>query len=146
MRCASCTPDYCACADFYGGRLKYWKGEMMTKTQGKAFLLKLSDDAPTPTFRILAGLRTTSLSINTVDDGPATVSLEASGIFLGSEAERKLQGIALSGDPADYELSFEGGEKMRGKFLVKRLDYAGNFNGERNYTLSLQSVDPVVQS
>lgn len=32
MRCPSCTPDYCACADFYGGRLKYWKGEMMTKT------------------------------------------------------------------------------------------------------------------
>ena len=28
MRCPSCTPDYCACADFYGGRLKYWKGEI----------------------------------------------------------------------------------------------------------------------
>lgn len=29
MRCPSCEPDYCACADFYAGRLAYWKGEMM---------------------------------------------------------------------------------------------------------------------
>ncbi len=28
-RCPSCTPDYCACADFYQGRLGYWKGTMM---------------------------------------------------------------------------------------------------------------------
>lgn len=32
MRCPSCEPDYCACADFYAGRLAYWKGEMMSKT------------------------------------------------------------------------------------------------------------------
>ncbi len=29
MRCAACEPDYCACADFYAGRMSYWKGEIM---------------------------------------------------------------------------------------------------------------------
>ena len=29
MRCPACQPDYCACADFYAGRMAYWKGELM---------------------------------------------------------------------------------------------------------------------
>ena len=28
MKCSSCTPDYCACADFYTSRLMYWRGEL----------------------------------------------------------------------------------------------------------------------
>ncbi|HZG45698.1 MAG TPA: phage tail tube protein, partial [Allosphingosinicella sp.] len=43
----------------------------------------------------------------------------------------------------DYELSFEGGERMRGRFLVTRLDYSGDYNGERTYTLSLESSGAV---
>ena len=66
-------------------------------------------------------------------------------IFLGSTAEAQVRGNALAGTITDYELSFEGGEKMRGKFLVQRLDYAGDFNGERNYTMSLESSGVVVQ-
>jgi predicted secreted protein len=33
---------------------------------------------------------------------------------------------------------------MRGRFLVTRLDYAGDYNGERNYTLNLESSGVVV--
>ena len=44
----------------------------------------------------------------------------------------------------DYELSFESGERLRGRFLVTRLDYAGDFNGERSYTLALESSGVVV--
>ena len=50
----------------------------------------------------------------------------------------------LNGTLDAYELSFEDGEKLRGAFLVQRLDYAGDFNGERNYTLQLESSGPVV--
>ena len=39
----------------------------------------------------------------------------------------------------DYRLSFEGGEAMTGRFLVTRLDYAGEFNGERTYSVTLES-------
>ena len=134
----------------------------MPAQKGSAFLLKISDGAPTPTYNTVAGLRTTQLSINgelvviTSKDsggwrelltgaGTRSVSVSAAGIFLGSTAETQVRGNALAGTIADYELSFEGGEKMRGKFLVQRLDYAGDFNGERNYTLTLESSGAVAQ-
>ena len=52
-------------------------------------------------------------------------------------------GHALAGTVTDYELSFEDGERMQGRFLVQRLDYSGDFNGERNYSLQLESSGPV---
>lgn len=128
---------------------------------GSAFLLKISDGAAPPAYRTVAGLRTTQLSVNgeavnvTTKDsggwrellsgaGVRSVSVSAAGIFTGSAAEVQLRGAALAGTIGDYELSFEGGERMRGRFLVTRLDYAGDYNGERNYTLNLESSGAVV--
>jgi uncharacterized protein (TIGR02217 family) len=55
--------------------------------------------------------------------GVRSVSVSAAGIFTGSDAEIRLRGHALSGAIDDYELSFESGERLRGRFLVTRLDY-----------------------
>ncbi len=134
----------------------------MAAQKGSAFLLKISDGAATPTYNTVAGLRTTQMSINgelvvvTSKDsggwrellsgaGTRSVSVSAAGIFLGSAAEGQVRGNVLAGTITDYELSFEGGEKMRGKFLVQRLDYSGDFNGERNYTMTLESSGAVAQ-
>ncbi len=73
-----------------------------------------------------------------------SVSVSAAGIFTGSAAEIRVRNHALAGTIEDYELSFESGERMRGRFLVTRLDYAGDYNGERNYALSLESSGAVV--
>ncbi|MGN6499188.1 MAG: phage major tail protein, TP901-1 family [Tsuneonella sp.] len=132
----------------------------MTAQKGSAFLLKIGDGAQPPAYATVAGLRTTQMSINgdTVvvthkesggwrellsGAGTRSVSVSASGIFLGSEAETAIRANALAGTVADYELSFEDGERLRGRFLVQRLDYAGDFNGERNYTLHLESSGPI---
>ncbi|MGE5952295.1 MAG: phage tail tube protein, partial [Qipengyuania vulgaris] len=64
----------------------------------------------------------------------------------GSDAESAIRGHALAGTLDDYELSFEDGAKMRGSFLVQRLDYAGDFNGERTYAIQLESSGEVVPS
>jgi TP901-1 family phage major tail protein len=128
----------------------------MTAQKGSAFLLKIGDGSATPTYETVAGLRTTQLSINgdTVvvthkesggwrellsGAGTRSVSVSAAGIFLGSNAEETIRSHALAGTIEQYELSFEDGAKMQGEFLVQRLDYAGDFNGERNYTLQLES-------
>lgn len=135
----------------------------MTAQTGAAFLLKISNGAQPPAYETVAGLRTTQMSINgdTVvvthkesggwrdllsGAGTRSISVSASGIFLGSQAESRVRVNALGGSIADYELSFEDGEKMRGRFLVQRLDYAGDFNGERTYTLQLESSGPVVSA
>lgn len=133
----------------------------MTAQKGSAFLLKIGDGAVPPAYQTVAGLRTTQMSINgdTVvvthkesggwrellsGAGTRSVSVSAAGIFLGSAAEGSIRAHALAGTIDNYELSFEDGAKLRGKFLVQRLDYAGDFNGERNYALQLESSGPVV--
>ena len=132
----------------------------MGAERGSAFLLKIGDGAAVPAYATVAGLKTTQLAVNgdpvaiTNKDsggwrellsgaGVRSVSVAASGIFTGSAAEARVRGLALSGAIEKYELSFESGEKMRGSFLVTRLEYAGDFNGERNYTLALESSGEV---
>ena len=133
----------------------------MTAQKGSAFLLKIGDGAQPPNYSTVAGLRTTQMSINgetvvvTNKDsggwrellsgaGTRSVSVSAAGIFLGSAAEASIRANALAGAIDAYQLSFEDGEKLEGQFLVSRLDYAGDFNGERNYTLQLESSGEVV--
>lgn len=132
----------------------------MPAQSGAAFLLKISNGATPAVYQTIAGLRTTQMSINgdTVvvthkqsggwrdllsGAGTRSVSVSAAGIFLGSTAENTVRSRALDGTLDDYELSFEDGAKLRGRFLVQRLDYAGDFNGERSYTLQLESSGPV---
>ena len=133
----------------------------MTAQKGAAFLLKIGDGGSPATYDTVAGLRTTQMSVNgdTVvvthkgsggwrellsGAGTRSVSVSASGIFLGSDAESAVRTHALAGTLDEYELSFEDGAKMRGRFLVQRLDYAGDFNGERTYALQLESSGEVV--
>ena len=133
----------------------------MPAEKGSAFLLKVGDGAQPPAFATVAGMRTTQMSVNgeavnvTSKDsggwrellsgaGVRSVSVAASGIFTGSAAETRVKAHALAGQIDDYELSFESGERLRGRFLVTRLDYSGDYNGERNYALSLESSGAVV--
>lgn len=133
----------------------------MPAEKGSAFLLKVGDGATVPSFTTVAGLRTTQLSINgdpvvitnkgsgawrelLSGAGVRSVSEAGAGVFTGSAAEARIKGNALAGTLDDYELSFESGERLRGRFLVARLDYSGDFNGERTYALALESSGPVV--
>lgn len=133
----------------------------MAAEKGSAFLLKIGDGADPLVYQTVAGLRTTQMSINgdavaithkasggwrdlLSGAGVRSVSVAAAGLFLGSDAESRIKSNALAGVIDDYELSFESGERMRGRFLVTRLDYSGDFNGERSYTLALESSGPVV--
>ena len=132
----------------------------MGAEKGSAFLLKVGNGGEPPAFSTVAGMRTTQMSVNgepvnvTSKDsggwrellsgaGVRSVSVGASGIFTGSAAELRVKSNALSGAIDDFELSFESGERLRGRFLVTRLDYSGDYNGERNYALSLESSGPV---
>lgn len=132
----------------------------MTIESGSAFLLKIGDGAVPVTYTTIAGLRTTMFSINgepvnvTNKDsggwryllsgaGTRSVSVAGAGIFTGSAAEARVQAHALAGTIEAFELSFESGARMRGQFLVSRLDHSGDYNGERNYTLALESSGPV---
>ena len=133
----------------------------MAAEKGSAFLLKIGDGGSPVVYSTVAGLRTTQMTVNgepvtiTSKDsggwrvllsgaGIRSVSVSGAGVFTGSEAETRIKNHALGGVIDSYELSFEGGERMHGDFLVARLDYSGDYNGERSYTVSLESSGPVV--
>jgi TP901-1 family phage major tail protein len=128
--------------------------------RGSAFLLKVGTSDKEQTYSTVAGLRTDKLSISgepvatsqkktgwrelLSGAGVRSVSLTASGIFTGSVAESSVKRMALEGTIDDYELSFESGERLRGGFMITRLEYVGDFNGERNYLIALESSGEVV--
>lgn len=105
--------------------------------RGSAFLLKHGTPGATenqpPVYSTLAGLRTTSMSLE-----PGKMTISAAGIFLGSAAESTARSLALTGALFPAELSFEDGTKYHGSFLITRLDYNGDFNGERNYAVAME--------
>jgi TP901-1 family phage major tail protein len=132
----------------------------MAVETGAAFLLKLSDGGEPESFRTVAGLRTTQLSISSQpvvithkgsdgwrtllgEAGIRSVSISGAGVFTGSAAEMQMKGRALAGALDRFEVTFEGGERLRGSFQVTRLDYSGDFNGERGYAVTLESSGPV---
>ncbi len=133
----------------------------MPVEKGSAFLLKVGNGAAPVVYATVAGLRTTQMSINgeTVvitnkgsggwrellsGAGVRSVSVSGAGVFTGSTAETRLKAKALAGEIDDFEMSFEGGERLQGRFLISRLDYAGDFNAERSYALTLESSGAVV--
>jgi TP901-1 family phage major tail protein len=132
----------------------------MAVERGSAFLLKVADAATPGSFVTVAGLRTTQMTVNSETvvitnkgsggwrellsgAGARSVSISGAGVFTGSAAELALKARALDGAIASYELSFESGERLRGAFAVSRLDYAGDFNGERTYAVALESSGAV---
>ena len=133
----------------------------MPAEKGSAFLLKIGNGAATPVYSTVAGMRTTQLSINgeavvithkgsggwrelLSGAGVRSVSVSGAGVFTGSAAETRLKSKALAGALDDFELSFEGGKRLQGRFQIARLDYSGDFNGERSYALTLESSGAVV--
>ncbi|MBV8971637.1 MAG: phage tail protein [Sphingomonadaceae bacterium] len=133
----------------------------MAAELGSAFLLKIGDGGSPPAFATIAGLRTTQLTINSdtvvvtnkgsggwrellSGAGFRSVSLAGAGVFNGSAAEARVKANALAGVLDTYQVVFASGETMTGQFLVTRLDYAGDFNNERSYTIALESSGSVV--
>ena len=82
--------------------------------------------------------------INDTSSGVCSFVGSGNMVFTGSAAETRLKARALDGGLEDCELSFESGERLQGRFLIARLDYSGDFNGERSYAVSLESSGPVV--
>lgn len=99
-------------------------------------MLKIGDNADPVTYRTVAGLRADKISLS---EGKAII--RAAGIFLGNEAERQVQSLALSGETHNVELSFEQGDKWRGKFKIAAVDFGGRFNGENNYIVNLEGIE-----
>ncbi|VAX03647.1 hypothetical protein MNBD_ALPHA03-843 [hydrothermal vent metagenome] len=128
----------------------------MAAEKGRAFLLRIGNGGGPEIFTVVGGMRSTSIRINneTVDvtnktsggwreilsgAGIRQISISGSGIFTDSASEATLQAKALAGSVDNYEIVFESGDKFSGAFQVTSLEFSGDYNGERTYSIALES-------
>lgn len=131
----------------------------MAAEKGRLFILKVGDGLTVETFTTLVG-RSNSLAINNelVDvtdkssngskelldgEGVTAFSMSASGVFKNSATEILVQGYATAKSIQNYEIIFENGSKYSGPFIVSSLEFAGEYNGETTYSLSLEGAGAI---
>lgn len=136
----------------------------MAAQKGSALLLKIgataSGSAASDTYTTIGGLRSTSISLNQetvdvttkdstnarellADAGVETVSISGSGVFTDVASEQTLQGAFGGADIPNFEIVIPDLGTYQGKFQITTLEYAGEYNGEVTYSITLESSGAV---
>ncbi len=129
----------------------------MTAQNGKDLLIKLDMDN-TGNFSTLAGLRASRISFNaeTVDvtslesaggwrellggAGVKSASISGSGLFKDEATDERARQIFFDGEVPDFQVIVPDFGVIEGAFMITSIEYAGTYNGEASYELSLASA------
>lgn len=126
----------------------------MAAQKGSAFLLKI--DTGAGSFATVGGLRSTGITMNdeavdvTTKDsanvrellangGVQTVSISGSGVFTDATSEATLRAAFGSSTFKDFQVIIPDFGTYEGAFMVASLEYAGEYNGEVTYSVTLES-------
>lgn len=139
----------------------------MAAQKGSALLLKIgataSGSAASDTYTTIGGLRSTSISLNQetidvttkdsanarellADAGVESVSISGSGVFTDVASEQTLQGAFGGANIPNFEIVLPDLGTYQGKFQITTLEYAGEYNGEMTYSITLESSGAVTFS
>jgi TP901-1 family phage major tail protein len=129
----------------------------MTVQNGKDLLVKV-DMTGSGTFETVAGLRATRVSFNaeSVDvtslesaggwrellagAGVKTAAISGAGIFRDANSDERMRQVFFDGEVPDFQVVIPDFGIVEGPFQVSGIEYAGNFDGEATYELSLASA------
>ena len=129
----------------------------MPAQNGRDLLIRV-DMLGDGTFVAIAGLRATRISFNaeTVDvtslestggwrellagAGVKTASISGSGVFKDEGTDERARQIFFDGEIPNFQLVIPDFGTIEGPFQLTALDYAGSYNGEASYELSLASA------
>ena len=129
----------------------------MTAKNGKDLLVKVDLDGQ-GVFQTLAGLRATRLSFNTetVDAtslestggwrellggaGVKPAALSGSGVFRDEATDERARQIFFDGDIPDFQVIIPDFGTVEGPFQITAIEYAGNYDGEATYEVSMASA------
>lgn len=133
----------------------------MTAQSGSDLLLRIGDGAIPQVFTTVAGLRSRNLSFNarTVDvtdsdsagrwrellsgAGIKSASIGGSGIFRDAASDSRVRAAFFSQTADSWQIVIPDFGRVDGPFQVTSLDYAGDYDGEVRFSLSLASAGPV---
>lgn len=132
----------------------------MTAQNGKDLLIKI-DMTGDGLFETAAGLRATRISFNaeTVDvtsldstggwrevlggAGVKSASISGSGVFKDATSDERVRQVFFDGETPEFQVIIPDFGTIEGAFLVSSIEYAGNYNGEATYELSMTSAGEV---
>ena len=133
----------------------------MAAQKGKDLLIKIDMDG-TGSFVTFAGLRASRISFNaeTVDitnissaggwrellpeAGIRSASISGSGVFLDEPSVERAQTYFFNADIPNYQVFLPGNSIITGPFQITALEFAGNYDGEITYDLTLTSGGQVL--
>lgn len=136
----------------------------MAAQKGSELLLKIGADnsaaASSDTYTTVGGLRSTSISMNeepvdvTTKDsagirellangGVQSFSVSGSGVFTDAASEGTLRTAFGASAFNNFEIVVPGLGTYQGKFMVGSLEYAGEYNGEATYSVTLENSGSV---
>ena len=133
----------------------------MAAQKRKDLLVKINTSRSTLT--TIGGLRSTSISINdepvdiTNKDsanartllataGTSSMTISGSGVFVDDAAIQLVRGSLANGDFKTYHLVVPDLGTYAGSFMIASLEFAGEFNGEVTYSLTLESSGAITFS
>lgn len=132
----------------------------MAAQKGSALLIKIGADntaaANADTYTTVGGLRSTSISHNEeavdvtnkdsagirellANGGVQSVSVSGSGVFTDATSETTLKTAFGASAFSNYEIVIPDFGTYQGKFMIASLEYAGEYNGEVTYSVTLES-------
>ena len=129
----------------------------MAAQKGRDLLLKI-DQTGTGTFVTVAGLRTRTLAFNaaTVDitnadssgqwrellagAGVRNARITGNGIFTSSTTDALVRDYFLNATIRNWQAIIPAFGTIQGAFQISSLDYAGQFNGEVTFDITLESA------
>lgn len=132
----------------------------MGAQRGKALLLKIDISG---TMTTVGGMRSTSMTLNdeAVDisnkdsgsfrellpaGGIQSMSISASGVFTDSTAETTLRAAYGTSTFKSYNIIVPDLGTYAGTFMIASLEYAGEYNGEATYSVTLESSGSITFS
>lgn len=132
----------------------------MAAQKGSALLLKIGADntasAASDTYTTVGGLRSTSITMNdeavdvTTKDssgirellangGVQSLSISGSGVFTDAASETTLRSAFGATDFHNFQVIIPDFGTYTGEFMVASLEYAGEYNGEVTYSITLEN-------
>ena len=129
----------------------------MGAQNGKDLLIKV-DMTGGGLFETIAGLRATRISFNSesVDvtsldsqggwrellggAGVKSAAISGSGVFLDAGSDERARQIFFDGETPNFQVIVPDFGVIEGAFQVSSLEYAGSYNGEATYEMSMSSA------
>lgn len=132
----------------------------MAAQNGKDLLVRM-DMTGGGQFETVAGLRATRISLNaeTVDvtslestggwrellggAGVKTAMISGSGVFKDANSDERARQIFFDGETPGFQVLIPDFGTLQGPFQITSIEYAGAYNGEATYEISLASAGAV---